>query len=661
MTQPLQPAELDWHDGQPYARHFDDVYFSPRDGLAETEYVFLQHNGLPLRWQQHALTHFVIAELGFGTGLNFLATWAAWQQHAPATRHLHYISIEKHPLRLNDLQHALARWACLQPLLQQFTPQYPPLIHGYHRLQFERVTLTLIFDDVSEALPNIDSPATGLVDAWFLDGFAPAKNPLMWNEPIWQALARLSRQNATLSTFTSASAVRRGLQQVGFTVQKARGFGTKREMLYGTWTGNTVRPTSPVAPWWRYPSVTTQTKQAIIIGGGLAGSATAQALAQRGWYCTLLEQQAALAQGGSGNRQGVVYPLLAANFNAVANQFYRVAYPYAWQRIQAVAEQVPHARCGVLQLARDEQDANRLQRIAAHFPTDYVTYLDKSAQQTSAFNLGVELAQAGLFFPQAGWVSPIALCHAWAQHANIEVKLSQQVVKIRFVAHQWQIYNSNNQIIATAPVVIFCNAYGLQALPQGRGLPLQALRGQVSYPAVTQESTRLRSVLCYEGYLTPCHNEHHSLGATYEINCNQPQIRATDNLANISALAPHLPEVAHAFQSQLSQLAARSSVRCSSLDHLPLIGALADREAFQTTYHDLSVGKRWLHYPDFQPQPGLWVNVAHSSRGLVSIPLGAELLASWLNQEPLPLPQSVLTALQPQRFWVRALKKRIAI
>lgn len=238
---PIQTATLTWNEqGTPVSKQFDDVYFSNQDGLEETRYVFLHGNRLPQRFATHPRPLLVVAETGFGTGLNFLTLWqafAGFRQAEPdaALQRLHFISFEKFPLQQADLAAAHARWPELAPYADELRAQWPLPLPGCHRLLLAegRITLDLWFGDVNELLPQFDASMNNQVDAWFLDGFAPAKNPDMWTEQLFAAMARFARPEGSFATFTAAGFVRRGLQQAGFQVNRCKGFGQKREMLAG--------------------------------------------------------------------------------------------------------------------------------------------------------------------------------------------------------------------------------------------------------------------------------------------------------------------------------------------------------------------------------------------------------------------------------------------
>lgn len=235
-------AKIEWRDGQPYATTFQDVYFSSDNGMLETEHVFLQGNALAERWQQLNTNTFTIAETGFGSGLNFLCTTKTWLATAPEHAILRFISVEKYPLGLADITQALQLWPELNNLTTPLLEQYQQLLNGLQSIMLfnHRVELCLFIGDVSTGLKAIKQTYTNpQIDAWFLDGFSPAKNPDMWQPALFEHMARLSSSQTTFATFTSAGAVRRGLAAAGFKVNKRAGFGKKREMLYGTYTGTT--------------------------------------------------------------------------------------------------------------------------------------------------------------------------------------------------------------------------------------------------------------------------------------------------------------------------------------------------------------------------------------------------------------------------------------
>jgi tRNA U34 5-methylaminomethyl-2-thiouridine-forming methyltransferase MnmC len=233
MTDPLIPATIAFRsNGSLYSPHYDDIYHSAVGSLAQAQYVFLQGNDLPGRWQRREV--FTLLETGFGIGINFLATWAAWRADPGRCEHLHFVSIEKHPFRADDLRRAYEATVddeSIAALAAVLIAAWPKLVPGAHRLEFDGggVTLTLVFGDVVDVLPTLRFRA----DAFYLDGFSPAKNPELWTPEIFRVLAFLAADGATFSTYTSAGEVKRALLQAGFEYRKVSGFGWKRAMLVG--------------------------------------------------------------------------------------------------------------------------------------------------------------------------------------------------------------------------------------------------------------------------------------------------------------------------------------------------------------------------------------------------------------------------------------------
>jgi tRNA U34 5-methylaminomethyl-2-thiouridine-forming methyltransferase MnmC len=218
MPPPDHP-KLDWRDGQvPVARAFDDPYFSLAGGLEETRHVFLGGNGLPDRLDEG----FRIAELGFGTGLNLLAT--ALAHRGPG--HVRYTSFEAFPLPAPDIARALAAFPELAPIAPLFLQQWAA---GATTLHFPNLTAEVILGDARQTLPAW----AGQADAWYLDGFSPAKNPELWSPALMAAVARHSAPGGTFATYTAAGHVRRSLAEAGFTVDRRPGFGRKRHMTVG--------------------------------------------------------------------------------------------------------------------------------------------------------------------------------------------------------------------------------------------------------------------------------------------------------------------------------------------------------------------------------------------------------------------------------------------
>jgi tRNA 5-methylaminomethyl-2-thiouridine biosynthesis bifunctional protein len=655
MKPVLPHAQLDWDDhGRPRSRVFDDVYFSDQSGLEETRYVFLEQNRLAERFAAlSASGRLVIGETGFGTGLNFLCAWQLFEQHAVAGARLHFVSVEKYPLSPADLQRALALWPELKPLADQLLKHYVAIHQGFQRITLAngRVTLTLLIGDALEQLPQLDAQ----IDAWFLDGFAPAKNPDMWTAELFVELARLAAPGSTISTFTSTGWVRRLLNAAGFKMKRTPGIGHKWEILRGEFLGwpPEVAPPVPEKPWFARPAAVNGDRRALVIGAGLAGCATASSLAARGWQVSLLERHARVAQEASGNPQGVLYLKLSAHGTALS-QLIVSGFGYTRRLLESLQRGTDWDDCGVLQLAFNAKEAERHAQLAAAFPEDLLQWLEQPEAQNRA---GVGLAHGGLYYPEGGWVHPPALCQAQAAQANIELLSHQEALELRKVDDQWQAFDSE-RLLASAAVVVLAGAAEIKRFAQSAELPLKRIRGQITCLAETPQSQALTTVVCAEGYVAPARLGEHTLGASFDFNSddlNPTTAEHVGNLAMLEEISTDLVTRLHISEQLVEDLQGRAAFRCTSPDYLPIVGPLADREAFLEVYAALSKDARLV--PDIACPwlDGLYVNSGHGSRGLITAPLSGELLAAWLDNEPLPLPRSVAEACHPNRFALRRL------
>ncbi|MGY4638800.1 bifunctional tRNA (5-methylaminomethyl-2-thiouridine)(34)-methyltransferase MnmD/FAD-dependent 5-carboxymethylaminomethyl-2-thiouridine(34) oxidoreductase MnmC [Pseudomonas sp. TE24901] len=652
---PITPAQLDWDEqGRPHSRVFDDVYFSDKSGLEETRYVFLEQNRLQERFAALPVGgRLVIGETGFGTGLNFLCAWQLFEQQAVAGAHLHFVSVEKYPLSHADLQRALALWPELQPFAEQLLAQYIAIHQGFQRLVLDngRVTLTLLIGDVLEQLPQLDAQ----IDAWFLDGFAPAKNPEMWTAELFAQLARLAAPGSTISTFTSTGWVRRLINAAGFKMKRTPGIGHKWEILRGEflgWPSQAPAP-PPAKPWFSRPPALDGERHAMVIGGGLAGCATAASLAARGWRVSLLERHAALAQEASGNPQGVLYLKLSAHGTALS-QLILSGFGHTRRLLEHLHRGLDWEGCGVLQLAFDAKEAERQAQLAEAFAPELLHLLDRDQAQRQA---GIELAHGGLFFPEGGWVHPPALCQWQATHPLINVLTHHHAVELQRVDQQWQAHDGDT-LLASASVVVLAGAAEIRQFPASRELPLKRIRGQITRLAQTPASEALTTVVCAEGYVAPARLGEHTLGASFDFKNDDLTPTAAEHAGNLTMLREISEDLLHRLGAETlapEHMEGRAAFRCTSPDYLPIVGPLADFTAFNQAYAVLGKDARQVPDTPCPWLPGLYINSGHGSRGLITAPLCGELLAAWLNDEPLPVPASVAEACHPNRFALRTL------
>ncbi|PHZ52721.1 bifunctional tRNA (5-methylaminomethyl-2-thiouridine)(34)-methyltransferase MnmD/FAD-dependent 5-carboxymethylaminomethyl-2-thiouridine(34) oxidoreductase MnmC [Enterobacter hormaechei] len=655
----IQPANLEFNaEGTPVSRDFDDVYFSNDNGLEETRYVFLEGNHLSTRFPEHPRRLFVVAESGFGTGLNFLTLWQAFDcfraAYPEATlQRLHFISFEKFPLTAHDLRLAHQRWPELAHWAEQLQTQWPPAIGGCHRLILDdgRVTLDLWLGDINDLTDKLDDSMNQKVDAWFLDGFAPAKNPDMWSPHLFSAMARLARPGATLATFTSAGFVRRGLQEAGFTMRKTKGFGRKRDMLVGVMEQDLAIPAQ--APWFARRASTS--REVAIVGGGIASALLSLALLHRGWQVTLYCADEAPATGASGNRQGALYPLLSSHDPALF-QFFPAAFTFARRLYDSLPVAFDHDWCGVTQLGWDEKSQQKItQMLSLGLPEDIAHAV--TAQQV-AETAGVDTGCGGIQYPLGGWLCPAELTSAaiaLGQSRGLTVYYAHKVQSLSRTAH-WELRFADGKEAQHASVVL-ANGHHITQFTQTASLPIYPVGGQVSHIPTAPQLSKLRQVLCYDGYLTPQNpsNGHHCIGASYHRGETDMHYSEADQQQNRQRLVDSFPDASWAKEVDVSEGQARCGVRCATRDHLPMAGNVPDYDATLEVYQDLADSKETAVSAPVHPE--LFMLGGLGSRGLCSAPLLAEALAAQMSDEPVPLDRVTLAGLNPNRLWVRKLLK----
>jgi len=635
---PLVPGKVAiGKNGIPASSEYGDIYHSADGGLQQARSVFLQGCGLPQAWQNAEC--FVILETGFGLGLNFLATWQAFREHPGRCSRLHFISVEKHPLSVDALARCHAAWPELAELAQKLREQWPLLVAGYHRLSFDagRVQLTLIFEDAEPALKQLDAS----VDAVYLDGFSPAKNPDLWSAPIFRQLQRLAHPGARLATWCVAGAVRQGLQEAGFTVERKPGFGHKKERLEARFT--------PLSLNRRGAEVRVEQKSAAIIGAGIAGSALAHALCQRGWQVTLIERHPGPAQGASGNPAGVVRPQLALD-DSFNGRLSRQAFLHTFNLISTLtpplspqgrgSECASHDFSGVLQLARDEANAAHMQAMleAHRYPAEFARWVNQDEAGEVA---GVAVAAAGIHFPAGGWLCGPRVCKALLAQCGetLTQHFAHTATRLEQVADGWRVWEGD-KLLAESAVVILAGAH---EAAQFANLSLTPVRGQITalpdgcLPGLNIPVTR-------EGYVLPTKHGIGNIGASFAFD-DDPTPRAAEQQANVERLSRllQLPPVL-----DVSSLEARVSFRAATPDRLPFAGQIMD--------DDIAVQPETPH-TRLPRKSGLYALTGLGARGLVWGPFLAEALAARLDNESWHLPRDLWQAIDPARFVLRGLRR----
>lgn len=627
---PLDPATLQYaDDGTPFSFTYGDVYHPYAGAMGQARYVFLGGCGLPAGWK--GLDQYTIIETGFGLGHNFLSVWEAWRADPQRCRRLNFISIEKHPFHVEDLAKVHAASGAPPDLASKLRAQWPMPLPGFHRIHLDdgRVTLTLVFGDAQEWLPEINAE----VDAIFLDGFAPGKNPDMWSAAVFRALFELSHSTTRIATWSVSGWVRTGLDEAGFATDKVQGFGGKREML----TGRATTPAPRQAP--------VTDRRAIVVGAGLAGTSVSERLAARDWQVQLIESGPQPAQGASGNLAGAFRPLPSATDGRLF-QLTRGGFLYGLRHLAALQSEelgVRWSMCGVLHIARDtEQEAKQREAVSIlKAPPEFLQFLERAEASRIA---GHPVAFGGWYFPKGGWVNPPSLCVANVARypSRILGRYGAHVLRLQRVGQLWRAMAADGKVLAEAPVVVLANAVDARRLALADWVPLRPARGQVSYlPGDALAS--LNAVVCGHGYVTPTIDGWVSAGATFFAEDESTHIRLGDHLENLDKLQRMLP--GYARDVPMERLGGRVSVRPVSLDRMPMAGDMPS-----------VTSARGLEIQAIPRHAGLYMLSGFGARGIVWSSLLGEHVASQIANEVTPLPISLAHRVDPARFLIRKVR-----
>jgi len=604
------PDTLTWTPQGPRSQQFDDIYFSAVDGLAEARAVFLQGCGLPEAWAGRR--RFVVGELGFGTGLNIAALLELWSRTRPPQGRLNIFSVEAHPLTKAQAARALASWPDLDEVAGPLLAAWPDARRGFHRLDLDPLgaTLDLWIGDAADGLDAWQ----GAADAWFLDGFAPARNPQMWRQEVLDLVCAHARPGARLATFTVAGAVRRGLAQAGARVEKKPGFGAKRERLEA-W----LEPDSQTRPSRPAPGAP---PRVVIVGAGIAGAALARAFGREGVQVRVIDEGGPGA-GASGNPSALVTPRLDAGLGVAA-----VLHAEAFARaVRLYACETPHAIIdrGAVQLEQSPRDAARFAKLETwdgFGPGALSTLTPADVGQ----RLGEAQTPGGLGYADALVIRPHIVLTTWLADTDLSVA---EVARLAPLATGWRLLDYRGETIADADVVILAGGPASRRLaPETSTSALMAVRGQASW---TSGPYPIGSASGWGGYAIPTADGGVLFGSSHERNDWGLDLRAADEAHNLRLLAQGRPALAEAITADLaaSPLNARASLRAATPDHLPLAGPLGDRD-------------------------GLYILAGLGARGFTLAPLLAEHIAAETLGAPSPLQRCVKCAIVPARFCATA-------
>ena len=622
----VRPAVIELSDGKPYSPEFEDIYATRSGAYGQACTVFLSEGEVARRWQ--GKERFTVLENGFGLGTNFLATLKAWRNDPKRSAHLEYVALECFPVSRSQIEQYTA--VELADEAKELASHWPVCIPGYHTLTFDggRVRLILIFGD-SQTFANKLSLQ---YDALFLDGFGPQKNPRMWEAGLLRSLSRYAKEGAVVTTWCTKGDVRRALIGAGFEIEKKKGFGKKRERLFGIMKARRTKHNHRAI------------EDVIVIGGGLAGANVAYSLRMQGVQVRVVDQAPVPGGAASALSWGILHPHFTRD-DSPLSKLSREGFLLARSRLRELEEKTGEPLfepLGCLQMAHTDEIYAEWQSAASQdqpfaLPADYGTLLQK---EEASLKAGLSLKRGGWFFPMAGMARSGAFCRALIKASGASYRGNTQVVALKKQDKYWQLIGEFGEVIDEATDVVVCAAFASEAL-LGTALGLEALSGRITLLRDT-DLTELNSPVSGEGYIAHMSDGYCGVGATYELERTGPWTETKAHENNLekldSLLTKSVPVVV---------TGAYCGVRAAGPGRLPVLGASIDEEKW------LSVCRSHKEYPQdssLWDQEGLWVLAGLGSRGLSMSALCADMLTSLMLGVALPADPALLKTLAPSRY-----------
>jgi tRNA 5-methylaminomethyl-2-thiouridine biosynthesis bifunctional protein len=574
-----------------------------------------------------------------GLGRNFLLTWQAWKIDPQRPLLLHFAAIDAVPASPAALVQAAAEHPDLLPLALQLSEQWQGLLPGFHRLSFEggRVLLTLGIGDAQALLKEHCFEA----DSVYLDGLYRPHNPDfrdLCDLHLLKALTRCCRRGTRLASMADTIGLQNGLAQCGFEVIQVSATAAQSAHLRAHFNPRWKPKKATERPWPRPRSAA----RCVVIGAGLAGAACAASLARRGWQVTVLDAHNAAAGGASGLPVGLLAPHVSPD-DSLLSRLSRHGLRATWQvaKTQLLAD-LDWQTSGVLQRRFDASGG---------LPKPWPEAGEHSSRRADADELRALRLATGLlrgssqpnespalWHAAGGWIKPQRLVQALLAATGISARYGVKVTGLSRATNAgrdccWQVLDADHNSLAEAELVVMAAGFDSARLWPGESLPLQAIRGQVAWGAVTDASALPPFPVNGHGSFVPAFPNDDGrpswlMGATFERDCNHAVIQEKDPQVIFERLQQLLPRTAEALTASFKEGRAQAwaGVRCVSPDRLPIVGLLNDSAL-----------------------PGLCVCTALGARGLSFAVLCGELLAAVLHAEPLPIEKSLAQSLLASR------------
>lgn len=687
----LQFAKIEWRDNQPFSSQFDDGYYSfslcdnEINGLAESQYVFLNGNRLKERISNHNNPRLIIAETGFGTGLNFLASAALWQKYRKPTQYLDFISIEKYPLKFNDMQKVLRLYAHKWPELKQacnaLSYQYHNLVPFIQCFEFSEfnIRLHLIIDDVCAALKRYPFYA----DVWYLDGFAPAKNELMWRQDTLNQIAKHSHFNTTLATFTAAGSVRRGLHEQGFIIKKIPGYANKREMItatFGAATHNKHQTNSKAQhrvqfPWIQTLKNTSATDKTncsyAVIGAGISGCTLANELAKYGQvdvWDPRFNNQSAIKSIGNCPPHAIAYSRIYASDNLLSqwNSLSYSQFVHKMRQLPGTIRDRVWNDCGLIQKYNTADAETRLKSLIQN--------------NTLADIADITGDNDSMLFHSTGFINTAELAKFYLSANHIQT-MNQLVTSVQQEQQGWIVGNASTSkyydkvIIAASKNsenILSCITTSDDKTPYKKSnnnkdvlkaiMPLAQVKGQETTVRFTKPH-HISHVICDKIYAIPINQYELSIGASFYRNFTDMNISSLMHDENISLAKSML--INYKLDWQNAQIIDEfAGVRYYTPDFLPYFGELVDAQTFcNIFYKPIKKDKKSFYNQDAIKDyrqcllSNLYIMTGFGARAVTGSHIASTLLAQQMHQQSWLISDELHHALHPLRFLIKAISR----
>lgn len=637
-------ADVNWRDGVPISATFDDPYYSFDNGLEESRFVFLDGADVIRRSSNKGL--FRIGETGFGSGLNFLATWDAWRRHNISSR-LIFVSAEANPMDIQHMSKAHSHFPAIADLGHELRLAMPPPARGFHTRHFDggQISLLLMYGDAAEAYSTL----TAKIDAWYLDGFAPAKNKSMWTDDLFYQLARLSAPKSTLATFTAAGFVKRGLTAVGFNMKKTNGFGRKRERLMGTFSASNDSQGDPIPVStlkWAHP-VSSGAKRVAILGGGIAGASVAHALDLRGIDCTIIESPD--APMASSLPAAIMAPRFMLD-DTPERYFFSSAFAFVTSHTAYADAFSKHL--GIRYIDKNGQKKERFRRIVEDYawPEDWLT-----------------LDEHDLVLPKAGTISPETVLSNLSKNAK---KVTAQVTRIEKHKSKWLLQDQNHKTILETDCLVLATGLETPHILNNSGLGMETAQGleptqrpsggQLEIVAAKALTGIPEQTLSYGGYVSATLENAEkkgirTIGTTFESLEMQAAQNQKPKKSSQHAILQTFYEMTDGKLGSSGSIQSWAGARATVADHLPYAGPVPVWEDLLQVCEPLS--RDATNELERAPavHDGLYCLTGLGSKGFQYGPLLGEYLAAMITGEPIPIPSTLIAKLHPARSVVKNL------